>query len=194
MNIEINHPSIHEAMSKVMAEIKGVPKAGWNPSQKFAFRSIDDTVEVVHNALVKHSVTMVPNVINVERSAYTTTKGSSMTSTVVTVEFTFYAQDGSCVTATMVGESADAGDKSVSKACSMALKYALFQTFMIPTGDSDPDSETAPARSDLIDVATAKKILVGAMDGDVEAAKAAWGDRTEAISQIELDDIINKNN
>ena len=87
--------NIHEAMSKVMADIKGVPKAGWNPSQKFAFRSIDDTVEVVHNALVKHGVTMVPNVINTERSTYTTQKGSTMTSTLVTVEFTFFADDGS---------------------------------------------------------------------------------------------------
>jgi len=184
--------NIHEAMSKVMADIKGVPKAGWNPSQKFAFRSIDDTVEVVHNALVKHGVTMVPNVINTERSTYQTQKGSTMTSTLVTVEFTFFADDGSCVTATMVGESADAGDKSVSKACSMALKYALFQTFMIPTGDSDPDSEVAPARADLIDVASAKKILLASLDGDVESAKTAWGDRVEAISQSELDAIIQK--
>jgi len=184
--------NIHEAMSKVMAEIKGVPKAGWNPSQKFAFRSIDDTVEVVHNALVKHGVTMVPNVISADRSTYQTAKGSTMTSTLVTVEFTFYAEDGSCVTATMVGESADAGDKSVSKACSMALKYALFQTFMIPTGDSDPDSEVAPARADLIDVASAKKILLASLDGDVESAKAAWGDRIEGVTQAELDLMIQK--
>ena len=76
----------------------------------------------------------------------------------------------------------------------MALKYALFQTFMIPTGDSDPDSEVAPARADLIDVASAKKILLASLDGDVESAKTAWGDRVEAISQTELDDIINKAN
>jgi ERF superfamily len=182
---------IYEAMSKVMAEIKGVPKAGWNPSQKFAFRSIDDTVEVVHNALVKHGVMMVPNVVSCERQNYTTAKGSTMTSTILTVEFTFYATDGSAVTATMVGESSDAGDKSVSKAASMALKYALFQTFMIPTGETDPDSEVAPPRSDgMISVANAKKILMGALDGDLEAAKAAWGDRTEAVTEEELNLII----
>jgi len=33
--------NIHEAMSKVMAEIKGVPKAGWNPSQKFLERNLN---------------------------------------------------------------------------------------------------------------------------------------------------------
>ena len=43
-------------------------------------------------------------------------------------------------------------------------------------------------------MASAKKILLASLDGDVESAKTAWGDRVEAISQTELDDIINKAN
>jgi hypothetical protein len=57
------------------------------------------------------------------------------------VSYTFMAEDGSSVITSMAGEASDSGDKATSKALSMALKYALFQTFMIPTGENDPDSE-----------------------------------------------------
>ena len=43
----------------------------------------------------------------------------------------------------MVGEAMDSGDKGMNKAYSIALKYALFQAFLIPTEElKDPDSET----------------------------------------------------
>jgi ERF superfamily len=138
---------IYAKMAAVMADIKGVPKAGWNEQQRFAFRSIDDTVEIVHNALVKHGVAILPNVLNVDRSSYETSKGSKMNVATVTVEYTFQASDGSFVLTSMIGEAADSGDKALSKALSMALKYVLFQTFMIPTGDPDPDGETVPEQA-----------------------------------------------
>ena len=46
----------------------------------------------------------------------------------------------SCV---VVGEGMDSGDKASNKAMSVALKYACFQLFMIPTEEMvDPDAET----------------------------------------------------
>ena len=43
-----------------------------------------------------------------------------------------------------MGEGMDAGDKASNKAMAVALKYALFQTFCIPTeemADDDPDRQ-----------------------------------------------------
>jgi hypothetical protein len=36
----------------------------------------------------------------------------------------------------------DSGDKAFNKAMSVGMKYAMFQTFLIPTMNVDPDSET----------------------------------------------------
>jgi hypothetical protein len=46
------------------------------------------------------------------------------------------------VSALVASEGIDYGDKATSKAMSMALKYALFQTLMIPTEEADPDAQT----------------------------------------------------
>jgi ERF superfamily len=134
---------IYKKMAAVMADIKGVPKDGYNQAQRFSFRSIDDTVNIVKHAMDKHGVTLVPTVDHVERWTYETSKGSTMNAVNVMVSYTFFAEDGSCVMASMTGEASDSGDKATSKALSMALKYLFFQTFLCGT-DPDPDAEAAP--------------------------------------------------
>ena len=45
----------------------------------------------------------------------------------------------------VVGEGMDSGDKATNKAMAIALKYACFQVFCIPTEEmKDPDAETPP--------------------------------------------------
>ena len=59
------------------------------------------------------------------------------------IKYTFYAEDGTFVTAVVIGEGMDSGDKATNKAMSIAFKYALFQIFCIPTEEmADPDSES----------------------------------------------------
>ena len=60
---------------------------------------------------------------------------------ILKIKFTFYAEDGTFVEAITVGEGMDSGDKASNKAMAIAMKYAMFQVFCIPTGD-DPDAET----------------------------------------------------
>jgi predicted RNA-binding protein with PIN domain len=45
--------------------------------------------------------------------------------------------DWTSVTVTTIGEAADTSDKATNKAMSAALKYALIQTFSVPTKDMD---------------------------------------------------------
>jgi len=144
--------SIYQRMSAVMADVGPVAKNGRNEAQRFNFRSIDDTVQAVHVALVKHEVTVLPNVLHIETSQVQTSTGKTSNQTVVTVEYTFAAPDGSTVRTVMAGEAMDAGDKATSKALSMAFKYLLFQTFTIPTGERDADAdvhEVAPTPAKL---------------------------------------------
>ena len=59
------------------------------------------------------------------------------------VKYTFYAEDGSHVSAVIQSEGMDSADKSSNKAMSAACKYALFQVFNIPTVEFvDPDATT----------------------------------------------------
>jgi len=134
---------IASKMSAVLADTQPVEKNGMNQQQGFRFRSIDDTVASVRRALIKHNVAIVPEVVNVEKSTYQTKSGSVMNVSDVLVNYSFIAEDGSSVVATMAGQASDSGDKAVSKALSMAFKYLCFQTFLCGT-DGDPDAEVAP--------------------------------------------------
>jgi hypothetical protein len=59
------------------------------------------------------------------------------------VQHTFYAADGSNVVAVTIGEAMDSGDKSANKAMSAAMKYAMIETFSIPTEEfNDTENET----------------------------------------------------
>jgi len=134
---------IASKMAAVLADTQPVEKNGMNQQQGFKFRSIDDTVASVRKALIKHNVAIVPEVVSTEKSTYQTKSGAVMNVSDVLVNYSFMAEDGSLVVATMAGQASDSGDKAVSKALSMAFKYLCFQTFLCGT-DGDPDAEVAP--------------------------------------------------
>ena len=74
----------------------------------------------------------------------------------VDAEFDFVsAKDGSKHTVQTIGEAMDSGDKATNKAMSIALKYAAFISFFIPTEitiiDADGESHqvAAPTKNDL---------------------------------------------
>ena len=134
--------SIYEAIPKVMEEIGVVGKNKRNEQGKFNYRGIDDVMNALNPAMTNNGVFVIPNVIKSEYTTRATNKGGVVNVAILTVEFTFYAKDGSYVTATTVGEAMDSGDKATNKAMAVALKYACFQTFMIPTEEmarADPD-------------------------------------------------------
>ena len=141
-------PLIYKQLASVMADVKPVAKTGYNPSQRFNFRTVDDTVAHVQQAMTKHGVVIVPEVLSSKHETQETAKGGFVTVCNLLVSYTFYAEDGSSVTMSMQGEGRDHGDKATSKALSMALKYALFQVFLIPTGDPDPDSDVVEVERD----------------------------------------------
>lgn len=134
-------PLIFQQISKIMTEIEAVAKNNKNAQQGYNFRGIDDVYNELHPLLAKHSVFTAPEVLTYERSERPTKSGGTMMYSVMQIKFTFYATDGSCFPVVMIGEGSDAGDKSSNKAMAIAHKYALVQTFAIPTKD-DKDSES----------------------------------------------------
>ena len=133
-------PTVIELMAKVMGAVQAVRKADRNQQQGFNFRGIDAVVNAVGPALREHGVVVVPLAEHVEHEAYTTKNGAQMRNTTLRVRFRFYGPAGDWIEAVTIGEASDAGDKSVSKAHSVAFRTALLQALAIPTDEPDPDS------------------------------------------------------
>lgn len=143
-------PTVLAALSRVMADVQAVRKGDRNQQQGFNFRGIDAVVNAVGPALREHGVVVVPLVEDVQHEAYTTKNGAQMRNTTVKIRWRFYGPQGDHIEAVTLGEASDAGDKSVSKAHSVAFRTALLQSLCIPTDEPDPDSavyERAPQHS-----------------------------------------------
>lgn len=140
-------PKIYAAMSAAMADIGAVGKAKKNQQQNFMYRGIDDVMNALYPVLSEHGLFLCPEVLEHTREERKTAKGSNLIYSILKVKYTVYAEDGSSVCATVIGEGMDSADKSSNKAMAVAMKYALFQLFCIPTeemGRDDPDGNTPP--------------------------------------------------
>lgn len=134
--------NIYEAISATMKEIGVVGKNSKNQQQGFMFRGIDAVMNAINPALVKNKIFIVPEILEQTREERTTQKGGLLIYSICKIKYTFYAEDGSSVSAVVIGEGMDSGDKATNKAMSIAFKYACFQVFCIPTEEMvDPDAE-----------------------------------------------------
>jgi len=131
---------IYRKMSEVMREIGAVTKDQKNQAQGFKFRGIDQFVNALYPALTRHGVFMAPRALRHDQEIKEVVRSNGKAGVdkhvAIMMEYTFYAEDGSHVTVGPIpAEGLDSGDKATNKALSAALKYALIQTFSIPTED-----------------------------------------------------------
>lgn len=131
-------------MIDVMKEIEAIGKTSFNQGQRYNFRSIDSVYNSLHPVLAKCGVVTIPRVLERLEETYTNDKGTRMIRVVLRTEFDFLSGDGSKITVGPVfGEGNDSADKATNKAMSACHKYALLQTFCIPTEEEkDADFET----------------------------------------------------
>ncbi|MBQ8396673.1 MAG: ERF family protein [Clostridia bacterium] len=132
---------IHEAICAAMGRTGAIGKDKKNQQQGFKYRGVDDVMNALQPVFAEFMIFCTPRVIEIKREERQTKNGGAMTYTVVTVEYTFYAADGSSVSCVVCGEGMDSADKSTSKAMSIAFKYACFQLLCIPTEETAPDPD-----------------------------------------------------
>lgn len=134
--------NIYETINAVMSDVGIIDKNRTNKQQGFKYRGVDDVMNALSPAFIKHKLCVVPEVIDHIREERTSKNGSSLIYSILKVRYDFLADDGSKVSATVIGEGMDSGDKSSNKALAIAFKYACFQVFCIPTEEfKDPDAE-----------------------------------------------------
>lgn len=134
---------IYKAMSAIMADMDAIGKDQRNQQQGFNYRGIDQVYNVLHPLLAKHKVFTTPEVLEKQRDERVNAKGTVLAFVTLRIRYTFWCHDGSSVSCVVEGEGMDSGDKASNKAMAVAHKYALLQTFCIPTEDMvDPDAES----------------------------------------------------
>jgi hypothetical protein len=135
--------TIYEAINKIMAEIGPIDKTKTNQQQGFKFRGIDDVMNVISPLLSKYGVFIIPEVIEMTREERHTQKGGTLLYSILKIKYTVFSSDGSSVSAIVVGEGMDSGDKASNKAMAIGMKYAIIQIFCVGTADlSDPDADS----------------------------------------------------
>lgn len=144
----ITEGKIYKAIPSIMGEINAVGKNKKNTQQGFMYRGIDDVMNAINPALVKHNVFIVPEILEQSREERQTARGGNLIYSICKIKFRFCADDGSSIEAVTIGEGMDSGDKATNKAMAVAFKYACFQVFCIPTEEmKDPDAETPEPNS-----------------------------------------------
>jgi hypothetical protein len=144
MNTQENG-QIYKAIPAITRELGAIGKTKKNAQQGFMYRGIDDVMNALNPLLGKHEVTIMPKLLKQEREVAESKNGTRLRYSICTMEFTFYANDGSSMIAITSGEAMDSGDKATNKAMAIAYKYACFQVFCIATELSkgiDPDGKS----------------------------------------------------
>lgn len=135
--------NIYQSITAIMEEVPAIGKDKINKQQGFKFRGIDDVMNTLQPLLSKHKVFIVPEILEQTREERQTKTGGNLIYSICKIKYKFYAEDGSSIEAITIGEGMDSGDKATNKAMAIAMKYALFQVFCIPTEEmKDPDGET----------------------------------------------------
>jgi hypothetical protein len=122
---------------KVMAEVEKVAKGSTNKEHGYKYASIVDVVAAIRGAMVKHKLAMFP--IQGDASLVEKEKGSSgsvLRLMTIPVEFLFVdAETGASQKVRIHGQGMGYDDKLAYKAATGATKYALLETFCLPTPD-----------------------------------------------------------
>ena len=120
--------NIYEAIAAIMQEGCAISKDKRNTQQGFQYRGIDDVMNVFNPLMAKHGIFCVPEVLEATREERQTSKGGNLIYSVLRVKYTFFASDGSSVSAVVIGEGMDSGDKASNKAMAVAMKCIRFSS------------------------------------------------------------------
>lgn len=139
--------NVVEAVIEVMRLVKAVGKDGRNEQQNFNFRGIDGVLNAVGPALRQVGVLCLPGAHKLAtKEVFVGQRNTRMDHQTLEIVYTFYYSnaDGEVTTLAVpiTGEAQDAGDKSISKAFSVAYRTCLIQALSLPTHSPDPDEDS----------------------------------------------------
>lgn len=134
--------NLAKKLVEVMKDCGHVAKNGSNDFHKYKYATAADVLSLVNDSLTKHGIMSAVESNLIEIREVRTAKGNSENLATVETFVTLTDSDsGEQIKIKGLGSGQDAGDKSVAKAQTMAIKYAFLLSFAISTGD-DPEADT----------------------------------------------------
>lgn len=130
---------VHVAWQRMMQDVQWLGKG--RQARDYAYRGIDDVMNLVGPAERKHGVFVMPTGIQADFTTINTKSGAVMNYCRATVQFTIYGPGGDSMQATVLGEAFDNGDKSGTKAQSIALRTLYLNALAIQTNEPARDTE-----------------------------------------------------
>lgn len=134
-------------LARMMGEVSGVQKRGWNPHHKYNYVLSTDVYEATRELMARHGVVLVqrPILESIERTEKATRNGTTCHIRMAW-EFTWMdAETGESIQVTWVSEAEDGQDKGSNKAATAARKYFLVTQLQIPVDQDDADAGPGPS-------------------------------------------------
>ncbi|MFH9295651.1 ERF family protein [Streptomyces sp. NPDC017520] len=135
-------PRVFQVIHGVMKDVMPIGKDQKNTQQNYSFRGVDDAMSAMAGPMRAHGCFIAPEVVELHQRP----RGDKGTHTNLKMLYRIFGPAGDCVAVTLPGEAMDTADKSTNKAMSAALKYMLFQVFMIPVDARSVDDSDQDAR------------------------------------------------
>lgn len=165
-----------DKLAAIMGHVDYVPKRGWNDFHKYKYVMEGDLTTVIRPLLSAAGIMIIPNVIEEELVMEAVSeRGGSSHLCKIKVEYT--VTDGKTeIKFVIPGYGTDKSDKSVYKAMTGSMKYALMKLFEVETGD-DPERESAVTSDSHVNI-------------ESSSSKAAKGGHSDKATKYQLQRIV----
>lgn len=135
-------------LASVLADVRRIPKLGYNSAQKYAFAREGDIADMIRDSLAAHRVSFKASIARREAgdlaviyNVITSNNGTQGVECIVDLDITLTCGDtGETQEAAWQGVATDYTDKALPKALTAAKKTFLVFTFLVSTGDEEPDA------------------------------------------------------
>lgn len=155
---QIKTKNIYQKIQAVMSGSSWLRKTGKNQLQKYDYATAADAFAMIRQQMIEIGLTVSVVYENekFEQIVYGRDKNLTNLFSCAGVFVIADTESGDKVTCRIPGHAMDSGDKAPWKCLTGIMKYFLFQTFMIPTGDGpkvpddikpnhDPEQDDPPA-------------------------------------------------
>lgn len=134
--------SVHVAWGRVMRDVTWLGKdRRTEQGARYNYRGVDDVLNVVGPALRKHGVAVIPVSANPVYEVITTSGNKAMNFCRTVARFQVFGPQGDSFIGEAPGEAFDSGDKSGTKAQSVAYRTFLVQALALATNRPELDPE-----------------------------------------------------
>lgn len=134
--------TIYQIIPRVRAEVGAIRKdQEASGGARYRFRSSDQIINALAPVLNKYGVFTTVEDFDYAHEVTETASKKVLTTVTLRKRVRFYGPQGDFVESVVAGENSDYSDKATGGASTYAYRYALVQTFVLPTDEDDPDAK-----------------------------------------------------